>query len=216
MATLNLEMTFDFICPSCFIGKRNLDVALRMLASQRSDLQVRVNWLGLQLLPQIPLTGEPFASLGRRPDARRALDVRMAEVCRAAERARVPLDLERIRIMPNTTYAHRVFQRAGYVGTDHQVERLLELLFRTHFQLGKDIGQRDTLRRLLLACDFGPCDFEEALADGARQFIGRRVGLADASVPMFLLDGRSFAVGEHGPEQLLAALYRALELRIPA
>lgn len=216
MPTLNLDMTFDFICPWCLIGKRNLDVALRLLARQRPELDVRVNWLGLQLLPQIALEGEPFAEFyQRRLGGKRAVRARMGEVRRAAEGARVDLDLERILTMPNTTYAHRVFQRAVHVGSDSQKEQLLEMIFRAHFQLGEDIGNRDTLRRLLRACDFKVADFDDALADGARQFIGRRVALADSSVPMFLLEGRAFALGGQSPEQLLAALYRALERQFP-
>ena len=74
---------------------------------------------------------------------------------------------------------------------------------------------RGKLRRLLRACDFNVVDFDDALADGARQFIGRRVALADSSVPMFLLEGRAFALGGQSPEQLLAALYRALERQFP-
>lgn len=212
MPSLNLEMTFDFICPWCLIGKRNLDVALRLLARQRPELDVRVSWLGLQLLPQVPLDGEPFAEFyQRRLGGKRAVRARQAEVRNAAQKAGVELDLENIRTMPNTTYAHRVFQRAAQLGSQTQLDRLLELLFRAHFQLGEDIGQRDTLRRMLRACDYQVEDFEAALADGSRAFIGRRVGLADSSVPLFLLDGRAFAVGGQAPEQLLACLERVLD-----
>ncbi|MCJ1887136.1 DsbA family protein [Pseudomonas sp. LA21] len=212
MPTLNLDMTFDFICPWCLIGKRNLDSALRMLARQRPELDVRVNWLGLQLLPQVPMDGEPFAAFyQRRLGGKRAVRARQMEVRDAARQAGVEIDFELIRSMPNTTYAHRVFQRAAQLGSQSQLERLLELLFRAHFQLGEDIGQRDTLRRLLRACDYLPEEFEEALADGARAFIGRRVGLADSSVPLFLLDGRAFALGGQSPDHLLVALLRAFD-----
>ena len=127
MATLNLDMTFDFICPWCLIGKRNLDAALRLLARQRPELDVRVNWLGLQLLPQVPMEGEPFAAFyQRRLGGKRAVRARQMEVRDAARQAGVEIDFERIRSMPNTTYAHRVFQRAAQLGSHSQLERLLE------------------------------------------------------------------------------------------
>lgn len=212
MPSLNLEMTFDFICPWCLIGKRNLDAALRLLARQRPELTVRVSWLGLQLLPQVPMEGEPFAEFyQRRLGGKRAVRARQAEVRAAAQSAGVDIEFERIRTMPNTTYAHRVFQRAAQLGSQRQLERLFDLLFRAHFQLGDDIGQRETLRKMLRACDYQPEQFDDALADGARAFIGRRVGLADSSVPLFLLDGRAFALGGQSPEQLLAALLRAVD-----
>lgn len=212
MLTLNLEMTFDFICPWCLIGKRNLDVAVQMLKRQRPDVDVRVNWLGLQLLPQIPMQGESFAEFYvRRLGGKRAVRARQAEVRAAAKKAGVELDLERILTMPNTTYAHRVFLRAAQVGTEAQLETLLEQMFRAHFILGDDIGQRESLRRILRSCGYMAADFEEALADGATYFIGRRVGLADSSVPLFLLDGRPFALGAQSPDQLLVSLCRAVE-----
>ncbi|MDF3937048.1 DsbA family protein [Pseudomonas citronellolis] len=212
MLSLELEMTFDFICPWCLIGKRNLDAALRTLATQRPDIRVNLTWLGLQLLPQVAMDGEPFADFYlRRLGGKRAVRARQAEVRKAAEQAGVSIELERIRVMPNTTYAHRVFARAAQVGTATQLECLLEQLFRAHFVLGDDLGQRDSLRRVLRACGYQTGDFEQALADGARFYIGRRVGLADASVPLFLLEGRPFALGAQSPEQLLMTLSRAVE-----
>lgn len=212
MLTLNLEMTFDFICPWCLIGKRNLDTALQALKRQRPDIEVRVNWLGLQLLPQIPMEGESFAEFyERRLGGKRAVRARQTEVRNAAKKAGVELDLQHIRTMPNTTYAHRVFLRAAQVGTEAQLDTLLEQMFRAHFVLGEDLGLRDSLRRILRSCGYLAGDFEEALSDGATYFIGRRVGLADSSVPLFLLDGRPFALGAQSPEQLLLSLCRAVE-----
>lgn len=212
MLTLNLEMTFDFICPWCLIGKRNLDTALQALRRERPDVDVRINWLGLQLLPQIPLEGEPFAEFYvRRLGGKRAVRARQTEVRNAAKKAGVEIDLERIRTMPNTTYAHRVFARAAQVGTEAQLETLLEQMFRAHFVLGDDIGQRESLRRILRSCGYHATDFEEALAEGASYFIGRRVGLADSSVPLFLVEGRPFALGAQSPEVLLTSLCRAVE-----
>lgn len=59
---------------------------------------------------------------------------------------------------------------------------------------------------LLRQCDFKPSDFDEALAEGASHFIGRRVALTDASVPMFLHEGRAFARGIQSLGQLVASL----------
>lgn len=212
MLNLQLEMTFDFICPWCLIGKRNLETVLRTFAQQCPEVRVNLSWLGLQLLPQVPMQGEPFAEFYlRRLGGKRAVRARQAEVRNAARKAGVDIELERIRVMPNTTYAHRVFQRAAQVGTPVQLECLLEQLFRAHFVLGDDLGQTDSLRRILRACGYQTGDFEQALTEGARYFIGRRVGLADSSVPLFLLEGRPFALGAQPPEQLLAALSRAVE-----
>lgn len=202
MTTLCLEMTFDFICPWSLFGKRNLESALRLLATQHPNLRIRLEWLGLQLLPQVAMEGEPFSNFKLHCKERFSLNGH------ASRNLALGLALGSISNMPNTTYAHRVFQRAGYVGTDSQRDRLLELLFLSHFQLGENIGLPDTLVRLLRKCDFKPSDFDEALTEGASHFIGRRVALTDANVPMFLHDGRAFARGAQSLEQLQMNLQR--------
>ena len=49
--TLSIEVYFDFICPWCLIGKRQLDQALAQLRVAQPEVQVAVSWRGVQLLP---------------------------------------------------------------------------------------------------------------------------------------------------------------------
>ncbi|SDI13854.1 DsbA family protein [Pseudomonas panipatensis] len=217
MSVVHIEMTFDFICPWCLIGKRNLEAAVRRLASLRPQVQVQLSWLGMQLLPEVPEQGEPFADFYvRRLGGKRALRARQAEVRAAARRAGVEIDLARIQTMPNSARAHRLFLRAAQLGSAAQSRALLDGLFRAYFQDGEDLGQAGTLRALLRRHGYDPEDFAEALAEASRYFIGRRVGLADISVPLFLVDGRPFALGAQSPEQLLAALCRTLDRQAQA
>jgi predicted DsbA family dithiol-disulfide isomerase len=53
--TLRLQVVADLICPWCFIGKRSLDQALKILAEQ--GLDVDVDWLPYQLNPAMPTEG---------------------------------------------------------------------------------------------------------------------------------------------------------------
>lgn len=212
MKTLNIEMTFDFICPWCLIGKCSLEAALQRLASVRPEWRAQVSWLGMQLLPEVPLQGEPFADFYvRRLGGKRAVRARQAEVRAAARRAGVEIALERIQRMPNTARVHRLFLRAAQLGSTKQQQALLDGLFRAYFQDGEDLGRAETLCAVLRRHGYDPQDFAEVLAEESRYFIGRRVGLADISVPLFLVDGRPFALGAQSPEQLLAALCRTLE-----
>ncbi len=56
--TLSIEVYFDFICPWCLIGKRQLDQALAQLRVAQPEVQVAVSWRGVQLLPALPVQGE--------------------------------------------------------------------------------------------------------------------------------------------------------------
>jgi predicted DsbA family dithiol-disulfide isomerase len=219
MRTLLVEMTFDFTCPWSLIGKRNLEKALQMLAGQYPEVNVQVNWLGIQLHPEIALEGVAFSEFHIR---RLGGDVGMrawkAEIAAAAEG--VDHAVERIHVMPNTAYAHRVFAQAARLGNEAKLGHLLNRMFAAHFHRGENLGRRESLRSLLRPCGYDPADFAEALTDGVKRCAGRRVGLADISVPLFSIDGEPVLVGPQTPKQLLAALkwalkdhYRQLERR---
>ena len=53
-SALTIEVWFDFICPWCLIGKRQLQLALRELHQTRPEVVVQVQWHGMSLLPDLP------------------------------------------------------------------------------------------------------------------------------------------------------------------
>ncbi|MCY1280704.1 DSBA-like thioredoxin domain protein [compost metagenome] len=212
MSVLHVGMSFDFTCPWSLIGKHNLDLAVQRLARLRPEVSVQVEWLGLQLLPEIPLAGMACADFyDRRLGGAEAARARQVEIQAAAASAGLTLALERIRVMPNTATAHRVFAQAARLGNDAQQERLLDRLFAAHFLMGEDIGQRETLGEALESAGYDAAAFADVLQEGVRYYIGRRVGLADISVPLFLVNDRPALVGARSAEQLLDALCRSVD-----
>ena len=59
-ASVTIDVHFDFVCPWCLIGKRNLDAAISRFASLRPDVSVKVRWHSHQLLPDMPVGGVPY------------------------------------------------------------------------------------------------------------------------------------------------------------
>src|ERR1700709_1906501 len=59
-ASLTVDAHFDFVCPWCLVGKRNLDAAVSRLASLRPEVSVKVRWHSHQLLPDTPVGGLPY------------------------------------------------------------------------------------------------------------------------------------------------------------
>lgn len=57
---LTIDAFFDFICPWCLVGKRNLETAVSLFAGMRSDIRVTVRWRSYQLLPHTPSDGLPY------------------------------------------------------------------------------------------------------------------------------------------------------------
>ena len=57
---LEIEVFLDFICPWCLIGTRHLRAAMKRLTELRPEIELRVVWRSVQLLPNTPLVGEPY------------------------------------------------------------------------------------------------------------------------------------------------------------
>lgn len=214
MKPLLVEMTFDFICPWCLIGKRNLERAVRTLAQSRPDVQVQTRWRGVQLLPDLPAQGVPYMEFYvDRLGSEAAVRARQEQVQDAAYHADVDMDLRRIQVMPNTANAHRLLALAMEQGSERQVDNLLEHLFTGYFQAGEDLGNSERMLSLARQCGFDPRRLEAALFDDGRPYVGREAVPATQAVPSFVIDQRLSLAGAQPPWLMLAQLQRALELR---
>ncbi len=139
-----IDIISDAICPWCYIGKRQLERALPMLA--KDGLVFEVHWHPFQLNPDMPAEGVERAEYRRQKfgsEARiREIDARVK-----AAGAAVGLDIRHDLMLrtPNTVNAHRVIWLAGQVGVQDAV---VEALFRGFFTEGADIGDSATLARI--------------------------------------------------------------------
>ena len=211
---LHIEVFFDFICPWCLIGKRQLDRALERLRAGRPDVEVSVAWHGVQLLPDLPAEGVPFAEFYRRRlGSEQAVRLRQAQVREVAGAAGLDIDFARIARMPNSADAHRLLQRAAAIGSAAQVEALLERLFAAYFHNGEDIGDPATLLLIAEACGFAPLDLVDCLRGDGSPFVGDAAGMAANGVPYFVFDRHLALSGAQSTEVLLGAMHAALARR---
>ncbi|MBX6374610.1 MAG: DsbA family oxidoreductase [Acetobacteraceae bacterium] len=206
-----LDVVSDAICPWCWIGKRQLDLALAELAA-RDGLHFEVRWLPFQLNPGMPPEGvdrqryreRKFGSLERS----RQLDAQVAEAGRA-----VGLEFrhDRMTRTPNTVEAHRLIYLAEPTGLQGAV---VEAIFQAYFHDGRDIGDRATLAAIgaeagldaatLDAFTEGFAAREEVLTEDHAL---RSAGLS--GVPSFVLDRHLLFSGAVPAAQMAAALRHA-------
>src|SRR5579864_1052821 len=145
-ASVTVDVHFDFVCPWCLIGKRNLDAAISRLASLRPDVNVKVRWHSHQLLPDMPVGGVPYqAFYVARLGSAAAVAARRAQVQEAACAAGVQLAFDRIEVMPNTRAAHNLVAWAATTDAAFQPASLIDRLFTGYFMDGEDIGNPDVL-----------------------------------------------------------------------
>jgi predicted DsbA family dithiol-disulfide isomerase len=206
---LTIDVVSDVVCPWCFIGKRRLEAALALFASQGPSGEVSVRWHPFELNPELPSAGV---------DRRRYLEAKFGGPDRAAqiyERVRVAGEtvgirfaLDRIARQPNTRDAHRLVAWAQARG---DVGPLVERLFAAYFLEGRDPGDRGVLTALA----------EEAGQDAAAaramldsnegrdaiEASERRAGeIGIGGVPFFIFNGRIAVSGAQEPRVLADAI----------
>ncbi|MGE8064219.1 DsbA family oxidoreductase [Pseudomonas sp. NPDC089569] len=206
---LRIDVFFDFICPWCLIGKRQLEHAQVQFRSRYPDVQITTVWQGVQLLPQLPVQGEPFADFYRkRLGNADAVAMRQAQVRQAAAAVGLSIDFSRIVTMPNTADAHRLLERVRAQGNAVLHDTLLERLFAAYFRKGEDLGCPETLLAIARSCAIDAESVADCLTGDAAPFAGLAGGVS--GVPGFQFDRRLTVVGAQPAEALLGAMRQAL------
>ncbi|MGB7405748.1 MAG: DsbA family oxidoreductase [Pacificimonas sp.] len=203
--SLLVEVVSDFVCPWCWIGKREFDRYTEGRAIDR-------RWRPYFLHPGLPKEG-----IGRKelmlmkfgPDGAPA--GAGAAIRELASSLDLPMDFDRIDRVPNTLDAHRLSRWAQGAGVGDAVA---EGLFRAYFAEGRDIGNCDVLAaiasaegmdgnlvRELLSGD----DDREAVTEMAEE--ARDLGIS--GVPTHVFGRRVMVVGAQDEDALLRAETRA-------
>ncbi|MBL6455889.1 DsbA family oxidoreductase [Belnapia sp. T6] len=210
-----IDVVSDVICPWCWIGKRNLEGALALLAEEGQ--RFAVYWRPFQLNPDMPDEGverdayraAKFGSAERG----RELDAQVAAAGRAAG---LEFRHDLMRRTPNTIDAHRLIRWAGEQGLDQQAA-LEEAIFQAYFQRGLDTGSRAVLAALAGEAGLSEAEATAFLASGegeaevrAEDAGFRRSGLS--GVPTFALEGHVLFSGAMPPERIAEALRRGLAI----
>ncbi|MGY4532294.1 putative DsbA family dithiol-disulfide isomerase [Pseudomonas sp. TE3786] len=206
---LRIDVAFDFICPWCLIGKRQLEQAVTQLQQTLPLQEVSTDWQGVQLLPDLPAGGQAFGEFYlRRLGSEAAVQQRQRQVQEAAEAVGLRIRFERISRMPNTADAHRLFRQAAVLGSPQQRELLLERLFAAHFNNGEDLGNSNTLLAIAEACGYSREAMTRALYGDGRPYQAADVNAS--SVPEFVFDKQLRLSGAQPAEYLLRAMQQVL------
>jgi predicted DsbA family dithiol-disulfide isomerase len=205
-----IDVISDSICPWCYIGKRNLEGALKILAGEK--LHFAMMWHPFQLNPDMPAEGVERkayreAKFGG-PEKARAIDERIT-----ATAATVGLEfhLDRLTRTPNTVNSHRLIRMAGQKGVQDAV---VESLFKAYFCDGADIGDPEILAGVGGAGGLDPdAVFKMLKGEEHRREVlsgdqmARNAGIQ--GVPSFALQGHVLFSGAQPPEEMAKAFSHA-------
>ena len=204
---MQVEIWSDVVCPWCYIGKRRFEAALARFA-HRDDVQV--SYRSFELDPNAPRgsnksTSEVLASkYGVSLERATAMNDRVSRL--AAEEG-LEYHLERARYA-NTFDAHRMIHLAAEHGLQHEAK---ERLMYAYFTEGEDVGDAETLVRLVGEIGVDAAEARAALADDAyadavRADLRRARGFGIQGVPFFVIDEQYGISGAQPTDEMLAVL----------
>lgn len=143
MKAIQVEVHYDFICPWCWIGQRNLAAALT-----ESGLggTVSIRYMPFELNPSMPIEGMDRRSYRTRKFGSWARSQDMdAQVTAAGIAVGAQFNYDKVLRTPNTRLAHRLMQFAQERNETQKTAALYPAIFSAYFSEGRDIGSLDTL-----------------------------------------------------------------------
>ena len=144
-----IHVTYDFICPWCWIGMRHLFAACKVLRADQPELVIDVHWHAATLLPYIPEQGVPYQTFYvNRLGSAAAVAARREQVQASASTVGLTLNFEAIEMFPNTGLVCAMVNLAQEQLDAQAMYFFVESIFAAYFMHGKDIGSMSTLREL--------------------------------------------------------------------
>lgn len=214
--TLVIEMVSDLVCPWCWLGKRRMDDAIKLVP----DLEVELIFRPFELDPTIPAEGVDYKAhmkekFGSDAGKDRANAMRQALID-YGEAEGIPYRFDQITRRPNSFNAHRLVRWAQ--GQQKGAEAK-EALFKAYFSDGRDIGETDVLVDIAREIDLDPTIVAELLPTDAdvqnvrnEEALFQQMGIS--GVPTYIANRRVAVQGAETAEKL-ARFLRDAAARLP-
>lgn len=206
---INVKIASDVVCPWCYIGKKNLAEAARLLGS---DYQLDIQYLPFELAPEMPAEGRLFRDhiTSRYGDWNTFIE-RGKMVEEVGAKVGIRFRIEELGRTPNTFQLHRVIQFAHQVGLQSEVK---EALFKAYFEDLLDLTDQETVIKVVSAAGLD-ADHVRILLQGdegveeLKTLEKNVVSLGIRGVPFFIINDTYGINGAVSPEQLVSAITEA-------
>lgn len=202
---LTIDVVSDVVCPWCYIGKRRIEEALKLVP----DVPVEVNFRPFFLNPWVPREGisrEQY--LTTKFGSVEAYKGIAGRVVAAAAQEGLSYHPELVARQPNTIDCHRLIRWAGDIGKAPEMkQRLMELYFRD----GGDLTDTDVLVQAAADVGLDADDVRKRLAtdEDVALVSGQAQEASDngiSGVPTFVLAQKYAVSGAQPAEQLARAI----------
>jgi predicted DsbA family dithiol-disulfide isomerase len=208
--TFPIDVVSDVVCPWCYLGKRNLEIALEQIG----DLSIEVTWRPFQLDPTTPPEGvDRKTYFERKFGSLEAIAPAHARLVEMGRKVGIDYRFDDIRRTPNTLDAHRVIRWANEAGLGNA---MVDRLFRAYFTEALDIGDRRILADLAAEVGLDRETVAARLAAGDdRQSVEQEIEEAQrmgvTGVPCIIVNHRYAVMGAQPPGTIVEAIRQARE-----
>lgn len=197
------------MCPFCYIGKRNFELAITQFAD-KDDLEII--WKSFQLDPTIPTERTSVESIYSYLAKRKGMSLEQTiemhdSVVQTAKNAGLVYNFDKA-VVANSFNAHRIIQMAKTKGLGDNAE---ERFFYGYFTEGKDIGDLATLLELGKEIGLSEDEVNSALTEDkyaltAKSDIKEAQEIGVNGVPFFVFNRKYAVSGAQAPKVFLETL----------
>jgi predicted DsbA family dithiol-disulfide isomerase len=203
---MKIQVVQDLICPWCYIGHHNLDVALRDWTASHAE-PVEIEWLPYQLDPLeegAPQEGFQERFMTRKGIAPEQMGQMFDRVTQVGASLGIPFRFDKVTVAVDSLPGHIAIAAAPAA----KQSALVSAFHKAYFEEGRDIGNTDEVLAIATAAGLGPDEVQgvrNAIADpssrqAVRDLIREVQEAGITSVPYFVVDGKIGLSGGQPPE----------------
>ena len=190
MKPVEVQVTYDFICPWCWIGHHHLRAAL-----EQSGVAVQLRYMPFELNPDMPMAGIDRKEYRTRKFGSWAnSQAKDADLTARGKQAGAEFRFDLVKVTPNSRLAHRLMRLVQGQDAAKQAWQLYDSIYAAYFNQGRDIGALDVLVELAAASGFDATKVraylesdEGELEVAAQEEQARQMGVN--GVPHFVIGG---------------------------
>ena len=188
---MKIEVWSDYVCPFCYIGKKQLEKAIK---NSGYDGQIAVEFKSFLLDPTTPIDTEEsiYTSLARKYNmSEQEVENMTKNVASRAKEVGLDYNFDDMKTA-NTTAAHRLAKLAAEQG---KAEIYNERLMKAYFLEGEAIGRHDVLKRLAKEAELDMEDVQRVLEsnqyeEAIEQDIYEAQQIGVRGVPFFVFNNK--------------------------
>ena len=200
---MRINVFADTICGWCFIGHKNLNIALKKFSNVKFDIK----HIPFQLNPEMPAEGISRDKYLEIKFGGKDYVAPMYENMRLkAKESGIDLNLDKIKKTPNTVLSHLLIILSEQFNLQNEIK---EKIYKSYFVDGLNIGDIYILVNIAKESNIQENDFKNFVNDENIEFVASKISIARekniSGVPFYEI-GKDFISGAQSPKQLEEAI----------